>query len=109
MIPDGPYVIVQVLLEDVLVAVPDQVTPSLDVDGGRIGGNAGCNRFMGAIDDDGTIGPLATTMMACPPPVMEFEQLLLGLLERVNGSRVSGSGIYLVDDDLDLVRMSPAG
>ena len=62
---------------------------------------------MGEIHGDGTFGPLATTMMACPPPIMEFEQQLLGLLGRANGFRVFGSDTYLVEDGLDLVKLTP--
>lgn len=42
----------------------------------RISGNTGCNRFTGTIigGSDGLFGKLATTRMACPPPVDKQEQ-----------------------------------
>lgn len=48
---------------------------------GNIGGSSGCNSYGGAYQVDGseiTIGPLASTMMACidPPEVMEMEQMV---------------------------------
>lgn len=50
---------------------------SLSFDGGRISGQAGCNRFSGGYRQNGetlTIGALAMTRMACPGPGMAHEQ-----------------------------------
>ncbi len=51
----------------------------------QVSGNGGCNSYFGpyAIDGDKiTIGPLGSTMMACPEPegLMDQEQYLLGFL-----------------------------
>jgi putative lipoprotein len=49
---------------------------------GKVGGHSGCNRFTGTYtqkDDELTIGPLASTRMACQPEVMEREQKFLAL------------------------------
>ena len=48
---------------------------------GKISGSSGCNSYSGAYQINGsqiTIGPLASTMMACidPPEVMEMEQMV---------------------------------
>ena len=43
-------------------------------------GDAGCNRFTGGYKVKGdriTIGPLATTLMACPEPIMAAEATFL--------------------------------
>jgi heat shock protein HslJ len=53
----------------------------------RVAGKSGCNRFTGGWKQDGqsvTFGPLASTMMACPPPIMEVEQRFLKTLEAVS-------------------------
>jgi heat shock protein HslJ len=47
---------------------------------GTVYGDAGCNRFTGAYKVKGdriSIGPLATTLMACPEPIMAAEATFL--------------------------------
>lgn len=52
--------------------------------GGQLAGNVSCNRLIGTYDVAGgnaiTLSPSGTTMMACPPALMEQEQRLLALL-----------------------------
>lgn len=63
---------------------------------GAIFGSGGCNRFAGRLTLTGeglTVGPLATTMMACPDPVMAAEQAFLGALARVDRFDISEEGI----------------
>jgi hypothetical protein len=53
---------------------------------GKVGGHSGCNRFTGTYmqkDDTLTMGPFATTRMACQPEVMEREQQFLAMLVTV--------------------------
>ncbi|AHE53915.1 hypothetical protein NX02_11015 [Sphingomonas sanxanigenens DSM 19645 = NX02] len=48
--------------------------------GDRVSGTTGCNRFNGSFQLAGdrlTIGALGTTRMACPPPLMQRETVLL--------------------------------
>jgi heat shock protein HslJ len=52
---------------------------------GRLAGRAACNRFTGsATVGDGAIavGPLASTRMACPAPLMALEATFLRLLRQ---------------------------
>jgi heat shock protein HslJ len=52
---------------------------------GKVFGDSGCNRFMGGYTVKGnriTIGPLASTMMACPQPQMDAERQFLTGLDR---------------------------
>ncbi|MGD8528483.1 MAG: META domain-containing protein [Methyloceanibacter sp.] len=63
---------------------------------GVVGGSSGCNRFTGAYTQKGdelTMGPLASTRMACPPEVMEREQRFLTMFGNVR---------YAETDDLKL-------
>ncbi len=51
---------------------------------GQVSGSSGCNRFHGAFEVDGkalSIGPLATTRMACEDAVMAQEREFLSALE----------------------------
>lgn len=59
-----------------------EITMSLTAEG-RVAGTDGCNRYMGGCtlaDDSLSFGPLASTMKACPEPVMDqSERYLRGL------------------------------
>ena len=51
---------------------------------GSVFGDSGCNRFTGSYKVKGdriTIGPLASTMMACPEPQMSAEMTFLTRLQ----------------------------
>jgi heat shock protein HslJ len=57
---------------------------------GSVAGSSGCNRFNGQLEDGAELGsisagPLMSTMMACPPEVMELEQLFLQRLGSASG------------------------
>ncbi len=67
---------------------------------GTISGLATCNTFTGGYTVDGsamTIGPLATTLMACtnPPGATEQESSYLGLLGTVDAFDVGGNELTL--------------
>jgi heat shock protein HslJ len=51
---------------------------------GKIAGNGSCNRFFGPAEISGDtikLGPLASTRMACPDPVMNQEMKYLAALQ----------------------------
>ncbi|MCB1394441.1 MAG: META domain-containing protein [Rhodobacter sp.] len=50
---------------------------------GHASGTSGCNRFSGAVSQQGdvlTLGPLASTRMACPEPLSSQEAAIFALL-----------------------------
>jgi heat shock protein HslJ len=61
----------------------------------RFAGTAGCNRMMGSYDAGSTgrlavtSGP-ATTLMACPDPVMRLEQAFRTALQAATGYEIDG-------------------
>jgi heat shock protein HslJ len=58
---------------------------TLEIQGDSLSASAGCNRAAGSIKEQGgrlEIGPLASTMMACPPAVAKVEARFFGVLER---------------------------
>jgi heat shock protein HslJ len=64
-------------------AVTGDRPTSLQFDGERLSGSAGCNRFAGgyAVKDGVlTAGQLAATLMACPGPGMEQERAFFDLM-----------------------------
>ena len=67
---------------------------------GRFSATVGCNRLMGKFTRDGdklTFGPAASTMMACPPPLDDWERQLTGALAATTSWRVNGEALELLD------------
>lgn len=67
-------------------ATPAEPEVTLTIDGDRLAGSSGCNRYNGTIKMGETatslaVGPLATTRMACPPEVMNLEERVTGALQ----------------------------
>jgi heat shock protein HslJ len=66
---------------------------TIEFAGEQVSGSSGCNRYSGGYTVDGnelSIGPLATTRMACPDQIMAQEATYLAELE--------GSVSYAVED-----------
>ena len=80
---------------------------------GRLAGSTGCNRILGSYATDAadaaklTIQPAGTTMMACPPALMNQERKLLDLLPSVASYRIDSTGaleLHTVDKQTILAR-----
>ena len=66
---------------------------------GRLSGNASCNRLIASYTVDGsklTISPAGTTMMACPPAVMDQERKLVDLLGTVSSYSIDREGTLIL-------------
>jgi heat shock protein HslJ len=86
--------------------VPDGVTATAIFAEGTVSGNGGCNRFTGPFQLDGdslTIGPLASTLMACPEPQGGLEQAYLAALDQTASYRTGDTSLDLLDDSGDVV------
>ncbi|PTM40164.1 META domain-containing protein [Bosea sp. 124] len=69
------------------------------LDDGALVGKASCNRFRSSFMLTGeglTFGAAATTMMACPPDIMQQEQSLLRQLEGVTGFDIRADGALIL-------------
>ena len=90
----------------------EEAAPSATFEDGRVAGSTGCNRYTGPYTLDGellALGPLAVTLMACPPPRDAVERAYVAALERVAGWRVEDGGLSLLDASGDeLLRFAPA-
>lgn len=67
---------------------------------GQVSGNAGCNTYNGPYKLDGTsltVGPLATTMMACDQAIMDQETQFLTALQTPTTVEPSGATVTLRD------------
>ena len=80
---------------------------------GELRGNGGCNGFFGSYELEGDkieIGPLGGTQMACPPPVMERESLLMEVLAKVKRYERDGTELSLIDENgTPIVRFTELG
>jgi heat shock protein HslJ len=79
-----------------------EVTLNFGADG-QVNGSAGCNRYTGsyqAEDKNLKVGPLASTMMACPSPegVMEQETKYLAALQNAATYSIDGSTLTIRDN-----------
>lgn len=85
---------------DAVVGLEGDAPITLSFEKGSVSGNAGCNTFRGAYTVDGQsvrLGPLASTRMACPAPLMKQEREFLAALESAVTWSVEG-------DTLDMHR-----
>lgn len=68
----------------------------------QIHGSGGCNTFFGGYKRDGytlETKNIASTMMACTPELMDFEQALFGALNNVNSWSATENQLSLLDAD----------
>ncbi|MEZ5685541.1 MAG: META domain-containing protein [Paracoccaceae bacterium] len=88
--------------------LPPGLTASLTrPEPGRIAGHSGCNRFTGTISEQGgalSIGPLASTRMACPPAQMALEQRMLAALAQLRGADIRDGMLVLTGEAGTLLR-----
>jgi heat shock protein HslJ len=81
----------------------------LNVEGSKINGNAGCNRYFGGITMETASGKFAasqvgSTKMACNN--MSVEQNFLDMLQKANKYVVSGTTLELYQDNLLLLKFN---
>jgi heat shock protein HslJ len=67
---------------------------------GRVAGSGGCNRYFAAVEfgepGELSMGPVGSTMMACPQLIMAQEQLYLKALQVVETYRLDGNRLELL-------------
>lgn len=83
--------------------------PTLSVEDGRVSGTMGVNRFTGRLESGRITGPLATTMMAGPPELMEQEQILLEHLGAADAIEMVEKGMIVTQDGLNLIELRKSG
>ncbi len=84
-------------------------TPTINFEEGRVFGAGSCNRFMGGYTSapDGLqlqMSQMASTMMACPDPMMQQEGAFLKTLGVVTGYSVADGVLTLKTSDGQTIR-----
>ncbi|HEY8019442.1 MAG TPA: META domain-containing protein [Actinomycetota bacterium] len=75
--------------------------PTLELTETDVSGTGGCNTFSGTYTTDGdtiSFGPLASTMMACEPSIMEQETVYLAALDGATTYTVDGDALTISGD-----------
>lgn len=86
--------------EQVQVLPDTEITA--EVKEGRIGGSSGCNSYSASFEVEGSevkIGPIVSTLMACPDPVMEQERVYLEALQKADSYNLSDGTLTFIDDE----------
>jgi len=86
-------------------------TPTLNIDGTKVNGNAGCNSYFGTLSTDAASGTftasqLGSTKMACEN--MSVEQNFMSMMQKANKYVVSGTTLELYQDNLLLLKFNKA-
>lgn len=84
-------------------------TPTLNIENGRVSGNAGCNNYFGELLMDSTAGnfsatKVGSTRMMCEN--MSVEDNFMKMLSEVNKYTVNGNVLELYKDDLLLMKFT---
>jgi len=113
---DTSWLLAAYRVGDALVEVTAGAPPArFRLAGGRIAGSPGCNRLGGGYTLDGGRlsfdANLASTMMACPEPLMQQEQAVSAALVKVAAYRLDGELLEFTDASgqplLRFVRLKP--
>ncbi|GMR10879.1 MAG: META domain-containing protein [Anaerolineae bacterium] len=86
-------------------ALPDSGARA-EFEDGELSGTSGCNSFFGSYEVDGnsiSIGPLGSTLMACPEPLMEQEFGFTSSLQSAATYEISGDTLTLSYADSEVV------
>ncbi len=73
---------------------------------GQVSGSGGCNSYNGTYEVDGNniqFGPMASTMMACEPPVMNQEQGYFAAMGMATTFQVEGESLQMWDENDEVV------
>lgn len=86
-------------------------TPTLNIEGSKLNGNAGCNRYFGSVvmeTASGTFTPsqMGSTKMACEN--MSVEKNFMDMIQKANKYVVSGTTLELYQDNLLLLKFNKA-
>jgi len=105
---EGPTWVVQEMSVDGTMTAPISEAPPFAVfEDGTVAGSSGCNSYNGTyhIDADSmTIGPLASTLMACTAELLGQEAFYFELLAQTDSYEVSGDQLTLMSGDTVLIR-----
>ncbi len=87
----------------------DAFTLTFDRTEHLLAGRTNCNRFFGSYELDGeklTLGEMGMTRMACPD--MEYEDAFVRMFDRIDGYRIDGERLTLLEGSETLAEFGAA-
>lgn len=103
---DGEWLLADAEIDGAALTPVEGYAITLEIDGDRIGGNAGCNSFGGSFSRDGSdveLIDVGITEMACADSgPMEVESTFIQGFWRVNSIERSADGLVLTGEDVSL-------
>lgn len=81
----------------------------LDLEESHVSGSGGCNRLTGSFalaEGELRFGPIATTRMACPEPIMQREQAFLRALAQTSGFVLEDGTLSLLAGERVVARLA---
>ena len=101
ILPGTKWQLLSYSLNNAVVSGTDVSTITLLFDdAGNLSGFGGVNRYFGSFNLEGnaiSLGPIGSTKMAGPEPLMALETVYFGLLESATSVSVSGNSLNLAD------------
>jgi heat shock protein HslJ len=109
--PDKPlegtrWVLEGIVSGDAVSSVPAGVTAAIEIAGGRVDVEAGCNTGGGSVEvtaEKLTFGPIALTKMACEGGAMAVEQAIVSVLSGEVGYAIDADGLTIDGGDAGLM------
>jgi heat shock protein HslJ/uncharacterized lipoprotein NlpE involved in copper resistance len=96
-----------------IAAGEDRTEPSLTLNESeaRVSATVGCNQMAGGFNVDGDrrdFGPMVTTMMACQPPLDDWDRRLADVLGATTRWRIDGQALELLDAEGTVIALLEA-
>ena len=88
------------------IEMPDDIDVTIAFADGMVSGYAGCNRFHGSYRleaDEFSMGPIASTRMACDDDAMELERTVLDRLGRTDSISIADDVLVMFDSNGDVL------
>lgn len=93
----GTYWVLDTITEGEVASTPAAAASLVFAADGSVSGSTGCNSLFGSYAADTGFSPLGTTKMACEPPIMEQETLVLEILAPEATLTIEGSLLTIAD------------
>ena len=106
---DGTWLVTSYLADEEMTVPDHRAEAYMSIDGDRVSGTMGLNRFMGQMQDGLPGQNLAVTRMSGPPELMRQEDILLGHLMGTDTIEVVEEGMTMSREGLTLVELRRRG
>ena len=107
-LPEGTWRVIAYLSEGNWVDATTDPAPEMTIEADAVYGTSGLNRFK-AGPPSLPLGPIATTLMAGPPDLMDQEHKLLAQMQEADDVVAGTKGMFLMREGLAVVELIHRG